>query len=78
MNQRAKTYLDNVLTEEIKKDMSMRNWETNGNDPTIKQMGEERVRKEVERRINEASTMKDFNKYTIDEHERQRMTFQEE
>jgi hypothetical protein len=36
LNNRAKLYLDKILEEEIKKDMMMRNWETNGNDPVFK------------------------------------------
>jgi len=48
----------------------MRDWESNGNDPLLKSMSDERVRREVERRLKDASQMKDFNKYTIEEHER--------
>lgn len=44
MNQRAKGYLDKILTEEIKKDLQMRMWESNGSDPTLKGMNEHRVK----------------------------------
>jgi len=29
-------YLEKLLEDEIKKDMMMRNWETNGNDPVFR------------------------------------------
>jgi hypothetical protein len=35
-------------------------------------MSGERIRKEVERRLKDASEIKDFNRYLIEEHERQR------
>ena len=70
LNVRAKLYLDKILGEEIKKDMMMRNWETNGNDPVFKQMSEERIRHEVERRLKDAAEIKEFNKFTIEQHER--------
>eukprot|EP00347_Sterkiella_histriomuscorum_P010638 403375503 len=72
LNQRAKFYLDKILEEEIKKDMMMRNWETNGNDPVFKQMSEERIRAEVERRLKDAGEIKEFNKFMIEQHERDR------
>ena len=59
-------YLDKILEEEIKRDMMMRNWETNGNDPVFKQMSEERIKAEVERRLKDASEIKEFNKFMID------------
>ena len=65
-------YLDKILEEEIKRDMMMRNWETNGNDPVFKQMSEERIKAEVERRLKDASEIKEFNKFMIDQHERDR------
>jgi len=70
LNARAKLYLDKILEEEIKKDMMMRNWETNGNDPVFKQMSEERIRQEVERRLKDASEIKEFNRFMIEQHER--------
>ncbi len=63
-------YLDKILEEEIKKDMMMRNWETNGNDPVFKQMSEERIRQEVENRLKDASQIKEFNKFMIEQHEK--------
>lgn len=70
LNNRAKMYLDKILEEEIKKDMMMRNWETNGNDPVFKQMSEERIRQEVENRLKDASEIKEFNKFMIEQHEK--------
>ena len=35
-------------------------------------MAEERIRNEVKRRLNDAGEMKDFNKFTIEEHEREK------
>jgi hypothetical protein len=64
--------LDKVLEEEIKKDMMMRNWESNGQDPLFKSMSEERIRKEVEIRLRDISAIEEFNKYAIDEHGRAR------
>ena len=46
--------------------MQMRNWETNGNDPVFKKMSDERIRAEVERRLKDASEIKEFNKYLIE------------
>ena len=63
-------YLEKLLEEEIRKDMKRRNWETNGNDPLLKQMSEERIRLEVERRLKDASEIKEFNKYMIEQHEK--------
>lgn len=65
LNSRARLYLDKVIEEEIRKDMRMRDWETNGNDPVLKQMSQERIRQEVERRLKDASDMTEYNKYII-------------
>ena len=70
INSRAKMYLEKLLEEEIRKDMKRRNWETNGNDPLLKQMSEESIRLEVERRLKDASEIKEFNKYMIEQHEK--------
>eukprot|EP00350_Pseudokeronopsis_sp_OXSARD2_P008667 CAMPEP_0170562680 /NCGR_PEP_ID=MMETSP0211-20121228/61907_1 /TAXON_ID=311385 /ORGANISM="Pseudokeronopsis sp., Strain OXSARD2" /LENGTH=46 /DNA_ID= /DNA_START= /DNA_END= /DNA_ORIENTATION= len=43
MTQRARTFLDQVVEEEVRKDLVMRNWETNG-DPLQGQMNQERVK----------------------------------
>ena len=48
----------------------MRNWETNGNDPVFKKMSDERIKAEVERRLKDASEIKEFNKYLIEQHEK--------
>ena len=77
LNNRAKMYLEKLLEEEIKKDMMMRNWETNGNDPLFRQMSEERIRQEVERRLRDASEIKEFNKFMIEQHEKDRERQQE-
>ena len=65
LNSRARLYLDKVIEEEIRKDMRMRDWETNGNDPVLKQMSQERIRQEVERKLKDASDMTEYNKYII-------------
>lgn len=48
----------------------MRNWETSGDDPVAKQITAERIKNEIEKRIKEASNIKDLNRYMIEEHER--------
>ena len=77
INSRAKLYLQKLLEEEIKKDMKMRNWETNGNDPLFKQMSDERIRMEVERRLKDANEIKEFNKFMIEQHEKDKIRQQE-
>lgn len=73
INSRARLYLEKLLEEEIRKDMKMRNWETNGNDPLFKQMSEERIRLEVERRLKDASEIKEFNRFMIEQHEKDKI-----
>ncbi len=65
-------YLDRVLEEEIKKEIAMRNWITNSNDPLYKQFSEETIRLEVNKRLADATDITDFNKYLIEEHGRER------
>ncbi len=44
MNARNKTYLDQILTEEINKDMARREWETDPSAPILKNMRDDRIK----------------------------------
>lgn len=65
-------YLDKVLEEEIKKEIAMRNWITNSNDPLYRKLSEETIRLEVNKRLKDASEITEFNRYLIEEHGRER------
>ncbi len=62
--------MDKILEEEIKKDIMMRNWESNSSDPSLKAQAEFRIREEVERRLKDVGEIMEFNRYMIEEHDR--------
>lgn len=55
LNARARQHLDRVLEEEVRRELLMTNWENNisSSHPLLKQTTvEERIKEEVERRLN--------------------------
>lgn len=70
--------MDKVLEEEVRKELLMSNWENNisSSHPILKETTvEERIKEEVERRLNQlngTADIKDFNLFMMKLHERER------